>query len=245
MQAANEIVAETLAALWKKIEPGLPTRELDHLARRLILAGGAEPAFLGYRGFPAAVCISINEEIVHGIPGSRRLREGDIVSIDCGTVYQGFVGDAAMTFPVGRISPEAQRLLRVTRASLHEGLKKAVVGNRLFDISHAVQSLVENAGFSVVRTFVGHGVGRKMHEEPQVPNYGDPGKGPHLKPGMTLAVEPMVNVGTHEVEVLDDGWTAVTKDRKLSAHFEHSIAITENGTLILSGALDDIDLGIS
>jgi len=192
------------------------------------------PAFKGYRGFPASICVSVNEQIVHGIPGKRRLKEGDIVSLDLGVKLDGFFGDAAITVPVGKIDPESQKLLRVTKEALYKGIEQAQLGRRLSDISHAIQSWVEKHGFSVVRDFVGHGIGKNLHEEPQIPNFGRPNFGPRLKEGMVLALEPMVNTGSHEVKILDDGWTAVTADGSRSAHFEHSIAVTKDGPLILS-----------
>ncbi|MEC9489857.1 MAG: type I methionyl aminopeptidase [Halanaerobiales bacterium] len=235
MREANQIVAETHAYLSENIRPGISTAELDRLADQFIRSRGAVPSFKGYQGFPASVCISINEEVVHGIPAEHRyLEAGDIVSIDIGTFYEGFNGDAARTHAVGSISDKASKLLQVTEKSLLKGIEKAVIGNRLFDISHAVQKYVEEKGFSVVRDYVGHGIGRDMHEDPQIPNFGPAGKGPKLKRGMTLAIEPMVNIGSYEVETLEDDWTVVTKDRSLSAHFEHTIAITNDGVEILS-----------
>ena len=235
MREANQIVAETHAFLSENIKPGISTAEIDKLADEFIRGKGAVPSFKGYQGFPASVCISINEEVVHGIPNDHRyLENGDIVSIDIGTFYEGFNGDAARTHAVGDISENASKLLKVTEESLLKGIEKAVIGNRLFDISHAVQEFVEKNGFSVVRDYVGHGIGRDMHEDPQIPNFGPAGKGPKLKKGMTLAIEPMVNIGSYEVETLEDDWTVVTKDRSLSAHFEHTIAITKNGVEILS-----------
>ena len=204
------------------------------MPRDYITSQGAIPAFKGYRGFPATICTSINEEVVHGIPGLRSLKTGDIISIDIGAVINGYYGDAAVTLPVGEISEEAARLLEVTEQCLYKGIEQAQVNNRLTDISHAIQSYVEANGFSVVRDFVGHGIGKKMHEEPQVPNFGMPGRGPRLKPGICLAIEPMVNMGSYHVEVLLDNWTVVTSDKQLSAHFEHSIAVTEKGPLILT-----------
>ena len=228
------MVAEVFEKLKGIIEPGITTRELDQVAEDYILLKGARPAFKGYRGFPATLCISINDEVVHGIPGQRRLKQGDIVSLDVGVNYLGYFGDAAITFPVGEVDPEAKRLLEVTEKALYIGIEKAKVGNRLFDISYAIQSWVESHGFSVVRDFVGHGIGRELHEEPQIPNFGVPHQGPRLGKGMVLALEPMVNEGTYEVRVLSDGWTVVTVDGKRSAHFEHTIAITEDGAEILS-----------
>lgn len=235
MREAGRIVALTLQELEKAIKPGVTTKELDSLAEEFIRRQGARPAFKGLYGFPASICTSVNEEVVHGIPGPRRLREGDIISIDVGTEVEGYHGDGAWTFPVGEISEEAARLLEVTREALYRGIEKAVAGNRLSDISHAIQTYVESHGFSVVRDFVGHGIGRRMHEEPQVPNFGPPGRGPRLEEGMTLAIEPMVNAGTGAVRRLDDGWTVVTRDGGLSAHFEHTVAITAAGPEILTG----------
>ncbi len=232
---AGQVVAKAHKEVAKAVAPGVTTLELDRIAEEFILSCQAKPAFKGYHGFPGSICASINEEVVHGIPSSlRQVKSGDIISIDIGAIINGYVGDAAVTLPVGEIDAEAQRLLEVTEKSLYEGIKKAQVDNRLSDISHAIQTYVENNKFSVVRDFVGHGIGRNMHEEPQVPNFGPPGRGPRLKTGMTLAIEPMVNMGTYEVETLADNWTVVTKDRKLSAHFEHSIAITDKGPWILT-----------
>lgn len=234
MRQAGRIVADTLQELAGAIRPGITTIQLDTLARQYIQKSGARPAFLGYHGFPASICASLNEEVVHGIPGLRRLKAGDIISIDVGVFYKGYYGDAAATFPVGEVSPLAKRLLEVTRESLYKGIEKAYPGNRLYDISAAIQTYVESRGFSVVRSYVGHGIGSEMHEEPQVPNFGLPGKGPLLEAGMVLAIEPMVNAGTWEVETLSDDWTVVTKDRNLSAHFEHTVAIMQDGPEILT-----------
>jgi len=235
MREAGRIVALTLAALRETVRPGVSTAELNAVADEMARKHGAIPSFLGYNGFPASLCASINDEIVHGIPSPRRLlHEGDIVSLDFGAIYKGLQGDAAITVPVGEVSAEAQRLIAVTEASLYEGIKQAVAGNRLSDISAAVQRYAEGHGFSVVRQYVGHGIGRAMHEEPQVPNFGPPGRGPVLKPGMVLALEPMVNVGGYATRVLDDQWTVVTADGSLSAHFEHTVAITANGPEILT-----------
>jgi methionyl aminopeptidase len=228
------IVAEVLDGIKAMISPGISTRELDGFAESFIISKGARPAFKGYRGYPSSVCTSVNEQVVHGIPSASKLREGDIVSLDIGVYYKGFYGDAALTLPVGNINAEATKLLKVTEQSLQVGIEKAVVGNRLSDISSAIQRYVESEGFSVVRNFVGHGIGRELHEEPQIPNYGKPGEGPEILAGMTLAIEPMVNAGGWEVKILNDGWTAVTKDRSLSAHFEHTIAVTNNGQEILT-----------
>jgi len=235
LYAANQIVARTLRLLSEKIEPGMTTAALDALAEQTIRAEGAEPAFKGYHGFPSALCISINEQVVHGIPGKRRIKNGDVVSLDVGVLLDGFYGDAALTVPVGDIAPAARKLLRVTEESLYKGIEKAVPGGRLADISAAVQRHVEDHGFSVVRDFVGHGIGRSLHEDPQIPNFYSPAAfNPRLKAGMVLALEPMVNQGTHKVRVLHDGWTAVTQDGKLSAHYEHTVAVTAEGPWILS-----------
>lgn len=234
MYDAGQIVARTHQEVAKAVEPGITTQELDRLAEEYILKCEAKPVFKGYYGFTGSICTSVNEEVVHGIPGLRQLKLGDIISIDIGATLNGYVGDAAVTLPVGEIDEEAQKLIAVTENSLAEGIKQAVVNNRLSDISHAIQSYVENNGFAVVRDFVGHGIGRDMHEDPQIPNFGPPGRGPRLKKGMTLAIEPMVNEGTYEVQTLSDNWTVVTKDKKRSAHFEHSIAITDKGPRILT-----------
>ncbi len=235
MAQAGKIAAETLKILEKNIRPGVKTSYLNELTERYILTHKARPAFKGYRGFPAGLCISINDEVVHGIPTAKRvLAEGDIVSLDLGVEYQGFFSDVAATFPVGRVSPLAQKLIKVTREALYAGIAQCQPGNYLFDISAAIQNRVESNGFSVVRQLVGHGIGRQLHEDPQVPNYGEAGKGPLLEEGMTLAIEPMVNAGDYQVEVLSDGWTVVTADGSLSAHFEHTVAVTKNGPLILT-----------
>jgi methionyl aminopeptidase len=234
MADSCRIVAEVLEGLKEHVADGVTTKELDDYVESFILSKSAKPAFKGYRGYPASVCTSVNEEVVHGIPSSRKLNDGDIISLDIGVLFRGFYGDAAVTLPVGNISAEAQMLISITEQSLQAGIEKAIVGNRLFDISSAVQQCVETAGFSVVRNFVGHGIGRNLHEEPQVPNFGKAGEGPRLVEGMTLAIEPMVNAGGWEVTVLDDGWTAVTRDRSLSAHFEHTVAITKNGYNVLT-----------
>jgi methionyl aminopeptidase len=236
---ANRIVADVLDALCSEIKPGVDTLTLDRIARRICREAGAKPAFLDYPGpktpFPAVICASLNDEVVHGIPTEERvLAEGDILSIDFGVEKDGFYGDSALTVPVGKVSDEAQRLMTITQKSLFDGIEQAREGNRLYDISHAIQSTAESAGFSVVRHFVGHGIGRKMHEPPQIPNFGEPGKGVRLRNGMVFALEPMINAGTYAVSEKDDGWTAVTSDGKLSAHFEHSIAITADGPRILS-----------
>ena len=234
MAEACRIVAEVLEGMKKYISPGVTTKELDEFAESYIISKGARPAFKGYRGYPSTVCASVNEQVVHGIPSANKLKNGDIISIDVGVRYNGFYGDAAVTLPVGSISKQAQRLLAATEKALEAGIKRAVAGNRLSDISSTIQNYVESEGFSVVRTFVGHGIGRELHEDPQIPNYGRPGEGPKLLEGMTLAIEPMVNAGGWEVNILNDGWTAVTKDGSLSAHFEHTVAITKNGQSILT-----------
>jgi methionyl aminopeptidase len=234
MRRAGRAVAGMLAHLSSLARPGLQTKELDEAARAYLRRAGAEPAFLGYRGFPASICVSVNEEVVHGIPGERRIQEGDLVSLDVGAVVEGFYGDAATTLIIGQVTPEARRLVDTTRAALASGIAKASVGNRLSDISHAVQQVVERQGFGVVREFVGHGIGRALHEEPPVPNFGPPQMGPRLRAGMVLAIEPMVTLGDYAVRVLADGWTAVTQDRSLAAHFEHTVAVTERGPEILT-----------
>ncbi len=236
MRRSNRLVAETLQALAQRVGPGVTTLELDRFAESHLLAHGARPAFKGYRNYPFTLCTSINEQVVHGLPSARKLEEGDILSLDMGAVVEGYHGDSAITVPVGRISPEAERLLRVTRECLERAIAAARHGARLMDISGAVQGHAEANGYSVVRVFVGHGIGKELHEAPQIPNFVDPerGRGPLLKPGMVLAIEPMVNAGGPEVRVLDDKWTAVTADGSLSAHFEHTIAITENGTEVLT-----------
>ncbi len=231
---SNVIVAEILEILQQKVKPGSDTATLDKLSEELALARNASPAFKGYRGYPYSLCTSLNQQVVHGFPSKRLLKEGDILSMDFGIFYNGYYGDAAITVPVGKVSKVAERLMKATKKALHLGIEQAVPGKRLSDISHAIQSCVEAAGFSVVRKFVGHGIGKALHEDPQVPNYGEPGMGIRLKPGMVLAIEPMVNVGSYEVKTLEDGWTTVTKDGSLSAHFEHTIAVTEDGPVILS-----------
>lgn len=234
MREAGQIVYHVHQELAKAVVPGVTTGELDALAESLIRKAGGFPTFKGYHGFPASICASVNDEVVHGIPGGRKLREGDVVAIDLGVTYQGYVGDSAYTHGVGRIDPEVQRLLDVTRISLEKAIEQCYAGNRLGDIGHAVQSYAEANNFGVVRDYVGHGIGAKMHEDPQIPNFGLPGTGPVLRPGMVLAIEPMVNAGTWEVKTLPDKWTVVTGDAKFSAHFEHTVAITENGPVILT-----------
>ncbi|MCQ4088837.1 type I methionyl aminopeptidase [Saccharibacillus sp. JS10] len=234
MREAGRIVAETHRILAKVIKPGVTTAELDRIADETIRSQGAVPSFKGYNGFPASICVSINEQLVHGFPSERKLREGDIVSIDVGAQYRGYHGDSAWTYPVGRISDEAQRLLDVTEGSLHAGLALVKSDVRLFTISHAIQRHIEESGMSVVREFVGHGIGQDLHEEPNIPNYGIEGRGPLLKPGMVLAIEPMVILGGRQVRTLEDQWTVVTVDGSWCAHFEHTIAVTQNGLEILT-----------
>ncbi len=236
---AAEIVADALDLAGRLIRPGITTREIDAKIEELIRARGAQPSFKGYYGFPASTCISLNDQVVHGIPGDRALREGDIVSVDVGAYLEHYHGDGARTFPVGEVPEEALRLMRVTRECLQKAIEMALPGNRVGDISSAVQTHAESNGFGVVRQLVGHGIGRALHEEPQVPNFGEPGKGPKLRPGMVLAIEPMINAGTHEVYTLDDEWTVVTQDHALSAHFEHTVAITEDGPVVLTEAGPD------
>jgi methionyl aminopeptidase len=234
MARSGRIVADVLEALKDVVKIGLTTKEIEDFADERIRALGGIPAFKGYRGYPASVCTSVNEQVVHGIPSTRVLKDGDIVSIDIGVLLDGFFGDAAITVPIGTVDREAAELIRATEEALYLGIQSAVEGNRLYDISGAIQRHVEKNGFSIVRLFVGHGIGRELHEEPQVPNYGVPGQGPRLKRGMTLAIEPMVNAGSHEVIILDDGWTAVTKDGKKSAHFEHTVLVTSDKPRILT-----------
>jgi methionyl aminopeptidase len=234
MRESGRIAAKVRDEIARRISPGITTRELDEAAGKLIASLGAKSAFLGYRGYPGTVCISIDSEVVHGIPGGRRIEIGQIVSLDVGVVYDGFVGDTATTVMVGVTDPEVIRLIRATELALMAGVEMARAGKRLGDLSHAIEMVAVNAGFSVVRDFVGHGVGRKMHEDPQIPNFGNPGKGPKLKVGMTLAIEPMVNLGESAVEVLSDGWTVRTVDKKPSAHFEHTVAIGDEGPEILT-----------
>jgi methionyl aminopeptidase len=234
IRQSNVIVAEILEILRKKVVPGIDTLTLDKISEELALARNAKPAFKGYRGYPYSLCTSVNQQVVHGFPSRRPLKEGDILSMDFGIFYNGYYGDAAITVPVGKVSKLARGLIETTKKALFLGIEQAVPGKRLSDISHAIQSHVEAAGFSVVRQFVGHGIGKALHEDPQIPNYGKPGMGIRLKPGMVIAIEPMVNVGSYEVRTLEDGWTTVTKDGSLSAHFEHTVAITEDGPVILS-----------
>lgn len=234
MKKSSRVVAQILTELKAMIKPGIRTKELDDFAERRARELGARPAFKGYRGYPASLCTSVNEEIVHGIPSSRVLQEGDIISLDFGVFVEGFYGDAALTVPVGEVSPQARKLIEATEASFYEGLGKMRVGNRLSDISHAIQSYVESQGFSVIRSFVGHGIGHSLHEEPQVPNFGPLSQGPRLREGLTLAIEPMVAAGDWHEQILEDGWTAITKDRSLAAHYEHTVALTPRGAEILS-----------
>jgi len=238
MRRSGLIVARVLRRLRGLAKPGMTTRELDAEAESMIRQAGAIPTFKGYRGFPASICASVNEEVVHGIPSERKLREGDLLKVDCGATLDGYVGDAAISIPIGTIAPETERLLEVTRQSLLDAIEQMVPDNRLYDVSYAVQSRVEAAGFAVVRDFCGHGIGQRMHEDPQVPNYGRPATGPKLKAGWVLAIEPMVNAGTHEVQILKDGWTVVTRDGKPSSHFEHTIAVTEDGPRVMTADED-------
>jgi methionyl aminopeptidase len=234
MREAGRIVADTHQLLSQSIRPGITTKELDQIAETYIRSQGATPSFKGYNGFPASICASVNEQLVHGFPSARKLKDGDIISIDIGAKYQGYHGDSAWTYGVGEISDEAKRLLEVTEQSLYRGLAEAKPDVRLYTISHAIQVCIEEAGFSVVREYVGHGIGAELHEDPQIPNYGMPDKGPRLKAGMVLAIEPMVNVGQRNVKTLEDNWTVVTVDGSLCAHFEHTVAITADGYEILT-----------
>ncbi len=234
MKEAGQVAAQALRVAGRAVEPGVTTGEIDRLVCKLIEEAGATPSFLGYNGYPASACISVNNEVIHGIPGTRKLIEGDVVSVDVGAYLDGFHGDNAATFACGDISAQARALIDATRESLYEGIRAAVVGNRVGDIGAAVQRYVESRGYSVVRDFVGHGVGAKLHEDPSVPNFGTPGRGQRLLPDMTIAIEPMINAGDWKVEVLSDGWTTITADGSLSAHFEHSIAVTEDGPVILT-----------
>ena len=236
MRKACKITAAARALAGEMVRPGVSTQQIDKAVHDFIVAQGAKPSFLGYHGYPASICISVNNTVIHGIPGGYVLQEGDIVSIDVGAYYEGFHGDCAATFPCGAISTQAQKLIDVTKQSFFEGIRLATRGHRVSDISHAIQTYVESNGFSVVRSFVGHGVGAQLHEEPEVPNFGQPGRGPRLLPGMTLAIEPMVNIGTYDVKVLGDGWTTVTADGKLSAHYENTVLITDGEPEILTVA---------
>jgi len=234
MRQAGKILARIARELFEFTKAGVSTEEINQLAERLFKKDNVQSAFKGYKGFPANICTSVNEEIVHGIPGDRKLKEGDIIGLDIGINYKGYFSDTAITLGIGKISPQAQKLLEVTKSSLSEGIKQAKAGNYLYDISSAIQTMVEKNGFSVVREFVGHGIGAKLHEEPEIPNFGNPRQGLVLENGMVLAIEPMVNIGTWQSRILDNNWTAVTKDGLLSAHFEHTVAITENGPEILT-----------
>ncbi|HSA87775.1 MAG TPA: type I methionyl aminopeptidase [Nitrospira sp.] len=240
MAEASRVVAEALEVVRKAVCPGISTEELDRIAEEAIRARGAVPAFKGYRNYPRTLCASVNEQVVHGIPSKRKLKEGDIIGLDLGAIVGGFYGDSAITVAVGRIPDETGKLVQVTKEALYLGIKQAVVGNRLTDISNAVQQHVESAGYSVVTEFVGHGIGRQLHEEPQVPNYGKPGQGPRLQAGMVLAIEPMVNMGRSAVRILEDRWTAVTVDGSLSAHFEHTIAVQPSGAARILSQLEKI-----
>ena len=234
MRSAGKVVAQALALIEEVIKPGITTAEIDKLAEEFIIKQGAKPSFKGYCGFPASICTSINDEVVHGIPTNRILLEGDIISIDCGAILNGYHGDAARTFPVGKVSIEAEKLIEVTKESFFRGVEKAIIGNRVSDISAAIQCFAQEYGYSVVRDFVGHGIGTSMHEDPEVPNYGTPSKGPKLVHGMVLAIEPMINIGKHYVKVKANGWTVVTKDGSLSAHYENTVAILKSGPEILT-----------
>lgn len=234
MREAGRITALALRVVGEAVRPGVTTAELDQLAEETIRGEGALPAFKGYHGFPGTLCTSVDDQVVHGIPGRRVLHEGEILSVDCGAIVEGYYGDSAMTFPVGAVSAEAKRLMDVTKASLEAGISRCIPGMRLYDVSAAVQSVAERAGFSVVKEYVGHGIGRSMHEDPQVPNYGKAGTGPTLKTGMVFAIEPMINAGGADVRSLDDGWTVVTLDGQRSAHFEHTVAVTDSGPLVLT-----------
>ena len=234
MRQACKITAAARALAGEMVRPGVLTKTIDKAVHDFIVAQGAKPSFLNYHGFPASTCICVNDVVVHGIPGGYVLKDGDIVTVDVGAFYKGFHGDCAATFPCGSVSAEAQKLIDVTKQSFFEGMRFATKGHRVSDISHAIQTYVESNGFSVVRSFVGHGIGRQLHEDPEVPNYGNPGRGPRLLPGMTIAVEPMVNVGTYDVKVLKDGWTAVTADGKLSAQYENTVLITDGEPEILT-----------
>jgi methionyl aminopeptidase len=234
MEVANRIVAEILEAVKEKVQPGVETRELDELAEELCRKHKVQPAFKGYRGYPRSLCVSVNEEVVHGIPGPRRLKAGDLVSLDFGVKYDGYYGDAAISVAVGEVGQKARALMEATEKSLYAGIAEVKAGKRLSNVSHAVQSVVEGAGFGVIRDFVGHGIGRSLHEDPQIANFGPPDRGPIMQVGMTFAIEPMTSMGSWQVRILKDDWTAVTQDGSCAAHYEHSVALTENGVLILS-----------
>jgi methionyl aminopeptidase len=234
MRRAGQIVARAHELVANMIRPGITTAQIDCAVEEFLVKNGAIPAFKGYQGYPATVCASVDEVVVHGIPNDEVLKEGSIIGVDIGAFVDGFCGDSAWTYPVGSVTDEVKKLLEVTEKALFAGIEQAIIGNRLSDISNAIQTIVEENGFSVVRDFVGHGIGRKMHEDPQVPNFGPPGRGPRLKAGMTLALEPMVNMGSHHVQVCEDNWTVVTRDKSFSAHFEHTVAITDDGPMILT-----------
>lgn len=234
IRTSSQIVAQVLADMRGLIEPGVTTKDLDAFAEKRAIEMDAIPAFKGYRGYPASLCTSVNEEIIHGIPSSRKLQEGDIISLDFGVIYDGYYGDAAVTYPVGKVSPEAKGLIDTAEKAFFKGFEKLRDGSRISDISHAIQTAVESQGFSVIRAFVGHGIGISLHEEPQIPNFGVPGRGPKIKKGLVLAIEPMIAAGHWDIEIKDDNWTAVTKDKSLSAHYEHTVAYTEKGAKILS-----------
>ncbi len=235
MRQAGRITGEALALAGEAVRPGVTTKQLDDIVRHHIERSGAKPAFLGYGGFPASACVSVNDEVIHGIPSAKRvLQEGDIVKIDCGAVFHGYVGDSANTFAVGTVSPEAKMLIETTKNAFYRGIEQVKIGNRIGDIGHAVQTEAERNGFGVIRKYVGHGVGREMHEAPDVPNYGTPGRGPRLVSGMVIAIEPMISQGTYQVIELADGWTVKTADGKLAAHYEHTVALTEEGVTLLT-----------
>ena len=238
MRRAGVIVGETLSALRKMVEAGVTTRDLDAAAEKMIRAAGALPTFKGYHGYPASICASVNDEVVHGIPSPRKLKDGDLIKLDCGATLDGYVGDAAISVEVGKVTPEVEALVNATQESLFRAMEKMVPGNRLYDVSYAVQEYVEALGYSVVREYCGHGIGQKMHESPQVPNYGRPGTGPVLKEGWVLAIEPMVNLGRHQVDVDADGWTVRTRDGSFSSHWEHTIAVTGDGPVVLTAQAD-------
>jgi methionyl aminopeptidase len=238
IRKSSQIVVEALKELQRFLAPGITTGELNEIAEKFISKKGGLPSFKGYRGYPYSICTSINEEVVHGFPGKRKLERGEIISLDLGVKLQGYHGDAALTLPVGKINAEIQKLLKISKEALYKGIEQARVGKRLFDISYAIQSHAEGNGFSVVRDFVGHGIGKELHEDPQIPNFGEPHKGPRLEAGMVLAIEPMVNMGSYEVKVLEDNWTVVTRDRRPSAHFEHMVVITDHKPEILTAAWD-------
>lgn len=234
LREAGHVLAEIMEELKRSLKSGMTTQEVDSYAEALILARRVIPAFKGYRGFPGCICISVNEEVVHGIPGEKKICEGDIVSLDCGIVHEGYYSDTAVTVPVGEIKPEIKDLLKVTEESLHAGIEQARAGNHLSDISHAIEKYVQPHGFGIVKQFVGHGIGKNLHEDPEIPNFGPPHQGPVVEEGMVFAIEPMVNLGTWQTQILSDGWTVVTKDEKPSAHFEHTVAVTKNGPEVLT-----------